>query len=105
MIRYAVSLCAFAALAACGDTAPPPPAEKGASAIQGDVQKGSISDEMIALDELTSSAPPVKIAPTDAGTDEGGDGIASSGEQATSASSAPAPEAEAPTEEAAESAE
>ena len=36
MIRYAVSLCALATLAACGDAAPPP-AEKGASAIQGDV--------------------------------------------------------------------
>ncbi len=105
MIRYAVSLCAFATLAACGDTAPPPPVEKGANAIQGDVQKGSLSDEMIALDELTSSAPPVKIAPTDGGTGESGDGTATSGEQATGESSAPAQEAEAPTEEVAERAE
>ena len=87
MIRYAVSLCALATLAACGDAAPPP-AEKGASAIQGDVQKGSISDEMIALDELTSSAPPVKIAPSEGGTVDSADGSATPAAPASAQSSA-----------------
>lgn len=104
MIRYAVSLCALATLAACGDAAPPP-AEKGATAIQGDVQKGSISDEMIALDELTSSAPPVKIVPTEGGADEGGDGVAASAAPTSAESSAEPAAPAAAAEEAPENAE
>lgn len=95
MIRIAVPLSCLALLAACGDTAPAP-AQKGAASLQGDVQKGSISDEMIAVEQLTSTAPAAKTAPAEGGAaseDEAGAGTrnaATSPEPAAEAASDPA---------------
>lgn len=93
MIRIAVPLSflsCLALLAGCGDTAPAP-AEKGAASLQGDVQKGSISDEMIAADQLTSTAPAAKsISPEGGAATEDG---ARAGTPKSATSPEPAPTA------------
>ncbi|MXO89377.1 hypothetical protein [Pontixanthobacter aquaemixtae] len=59
MIRYAILLIAAPVLAGCGDNSATTagPADDDRS-VSGDVLEGSISDEMLPLDELESSSPP-----------------------------------------------
>lgn len=74
MKRFAMVLCAVSLLGACGDD-PAPASGELAAAAQGDVQKGSISDAMIATDGLTSAAPTLEVTPSadDAAEDSGGE--------------------------------
>ncbi|MBV7259127.1 hypothetical protein [Erythrobacter crassostreae] len=82
-------LATVALLAACGDDEPVPDAatEEGGEAT-GEVLGGTISDDMIPLDQLTSTSPPAE--PT-ASSDGGG---ASSGGSASTSTPDPTPEPE-----------
>lgn len=86
----------FLLLAACGsdDPAGEKPAEQGGKAA-GEVLGGTISDDMIALGELTSTSPPAERSATD---DNGGSSVASSAfnEPESEAAEAAPPAAPAP---------
>ena len=57
MIRYVILAALGLGLSACGDNAEtPPPGDEEASA-RGEVLGGSISDDMLPLDTITSQAP------------------------------------------------
>ncbi len=63
MIRYFVPLLAAMSLSACSDEpAEAPPSAEGTAAT-GDVQQGSISDDMIATDTLESRSPSLAAEP------------------------------------------
>lgn len=59
MIRQILPVSLLVMLAACGSEPAPPAADDGANA-EGDVLEGSISDEMLPLESVTSSAPPAE---------------------------------------------
>jgi len=62
------------ALASCGDDAAPEeqaPAQQGGE-VAGDVLGGTISDDMLPLDALTSQSPPAERADADNGANEEG---------------------------------
>lgn len=64
MIRPSLSVAGLALLlVACGDKTAAPPSEDDQRKARGEVLGGSISDEMIPLDQLTSVAPPLKETP------------------------------------------
>ena len=64
MIRTLMPLLALSLLAACGND-PVDGGNKGDQrAAEGDVLKGSISDEMLPVDSLQSVSPPMKVAPS-----------------------------------------
>jgi hypothetical protein len=62
-------------LAACEETAPEPKAVKVEGEAAGDVLGGSISDDMLPLEQLQSQSPPLKRKPgaDDEQSDEQGD--------------------------------
>ncbi len=64
MIRKILPVAMLAALAACDSDPVPAAAEQGANA-EGDVLEGSISDEMLPLESVTSSAPPAERSSED----------------------------------------
>lgn len=87
-------------LAACEEEAGPDTSETGGEAA-GEVLGGTISDDMIALGELTSTSPPAPRVVTEGGSGESSDAPTgeAEGEEAeasdaeTPASDTPAPEA------------
>ena len=89
---FALALVALA-LAGCDEPAAPPSEQGGEAA--GEVLGGSISDDMIPLEQLRSEAPPMprqSAAPAaEAGEDAADEGEAQS-EGAEAAPAAPAPE-------------
>lgn len=87
-------------LAACEEEAPD--ADTGATGGEaaGEVLGGTISDDMIALEELTSTSPPAERPAPERGSD--GTAPASTTPEATEATDAEAQEAEAPAEVSAE---
>ncbi|GAA4647580.1 hypothetical protein GCM10023115_55420 [Pontixanthobacter gangjinensis] len=58
--RIAAPLCTLALLTACKDEPAAPTPENETQAAEGDVLKGSISDEMLPLDTITSQSPAAK---------------------------------------------
>jgi hypothetical protein len=86
-------------LAACGSDKAPEAAD-GADA-QGEILGGTISDDMLPLDELKSKSPPMKPAPGESGTP----GAPPSSDAASDGEGEEAEPAEAPGEPAAEPAE
>jgi hypothetical protein len=86
-------------LAACGSDKAPAAAE-GADA-QGEILGGTISDDMLPLDELKSKSPPMKPAPGESG----GPGATPSGDAAGEEEGEEVQPAEEPVESAAEPAE
>lgn len=59
------------ALVACGDDPVEPAADDGTETAEGEVLGGTISDEMIQLDDVRSQSPPLNDTPP--AEDEGGD--------------------------------
>ncbi|MBD3730251.1 MAG: hypothetical protein IE933_11140 [Sphingomonadales bacterium] len=80
-------------LASCGDKAPAPQADSAKGA-EGEVLGGTISDEMIPLDEIRSQSAPVK--PSDLPPSQGGPTAAASGDAADKAGDAAGQPATAP---------
>lgn len=72
------------ALNACGGEAEAPAPDQGERQAEGDVLGGTISDDMLPLDTVTSQSPPVKEADIPEGEGDGGS------ESGTSAPAAPA---------------
>lgn len=68
MTRLAPLLAVSAALllAACEDSAAPETTAQGGE-VTGDVLGGTISDDMIAMEQLQSQSPPAKIVPQEGG--------------------------------------
>lgn len=101
LLRLPMLATALLALAAC-DQADDGQAAGGSRA-EGEVLGGTISDDMIALDQLRSQSPPMKVAPGEAGSDTGSaTAAAPEGETETAEDAAPAepaPAAEPATEE------
>lgn len=64
MIRQILPVSLLITLAACGSDTVPPVTLDGANA-EGDVLEGSISDEMLPLESVTSSAPPAERSSED----------------------------------------
>lgn len=106
ILRYSLAMVMTLALVACGDTEEVTTTEQGADA-QGDILGGSISDEMVPLQEVRSVSPPAKPAPGESGAASGGSGGASDGaagneaaeERADSDSASETESAEEPAEE------
>ena len=63
LLRFAPAGLALLALAACDSSDPEQASATGARA-EGEVLGGTISDEMIPLDQLRSQSPPLRTAPT-----------------------------------------
>lgn len=89
---YAVILAAGVLLASCGDSANDAVSAEGSGA-QGEVLEGSISDDMLALDQVKSQSPRMKPEPGEGGDDSAtasdGDGEAD-GEGESEATDTPA---------------
>ncbi|MBX7483859.1 hypothetical protein [Qipengyuania qiaonensis] len=66
-MNYRFAVCSVAGalmLSACGGDAPPEETEAEAGrGARGEVIGGTISDDMIPLDQLRSQSPPVRVAP------------------------------------------
>ena len=99
-MRRAIAVLALplACLALAGCDKDPEVAEDAAEEgnVSGEVLEGTISDDMLPLDELRSAAPPAEVVP-----EAGASGAASSSspaEQAGAAPAEPAAQAEAPAE-------
>ncbi|WP_435198775.1 hypothetical protein [Qipengyuania sp. 902] len=89
---FPLALVCALGLAACGDDAAEAPAEGDERGARGEVLGGTISDDMIPLDQLQSQSAPQNPGPDSGdGSDAGG-----SQEPATEAPSESAAEAEAP---------
>ncbi|MBV7265025.1 hypothetical protein [Erythrobacter ani] len=78
MTRPIIALAAFSLLAACGSDEPvnDSAAVDQEGQLRGDVLGGSISDDMLPLDQLTSQSPPLETAAdsdTATSSDAGGD--------------------------------
>ncbi len=93
LLRIAPAGIALLALAAC-DSSDPEQASAAGGRAEGEVLGGTISDEMIPLDQLRSQSPPLRTAPT--GTATGGS------DTSASASDADEPEVATEAEEATE---
>ena len=76
-MRSVAGLALTFALVACGDEAEVPaegaPVEQGGE-VEGDVLGGSISDDMIALEQLTSQSPSLRRQTTTVTTTQDGEG-------------------------------
>lgn len=84
MNRYAVPVATLALLlSACGDKTPAPVSEDDQRKARGEVLGGSISDDMIKLDTLTSKSPPLKVEPKAAATSGSGSGAATPAPETT----------------------
>lgn len=91
MMKRLILIAPILLVAACGDEADEPAATGGEAA--GEVLGGTISDDMLPLDELTSTSPPAERTPDSSG------GAAATGAETTEAEappSAPAPESPPP---------
>lgn len=74
MIKHAIPLIAAAALlGACSDDPEPAAPVADDASAAGNVLEGSISDDMIPLDQLKSQSPPAIIADADGEADEEGE--------------------------------
>lgn len=80
-------------LSACGGEPEAPAADQGERQAEGDVLGGTISDDMLPLDTVTSQSPPVKEADIPESESDGGSEGGSSA-PAAPAEAAPAAEAE-----------
>jgi hypothetical protein len=78
LLRFAPAGLALLALAAC-DSSDPEQASAAGGRAEGEVLGGTISDEMIPLDQLRSQSPPLRAAPTGVAT-AGADTSASASE-------------------------
>lgn len=101
LLRLPLLATALVALAAC-DQADEGQAAGGTKA-EGEVLGGTISDDMIALDQLRSQSPPMKVMPSEGGSDTGSASAAAPERETETAEDAapaePAPAAEPATEE------
>lgn len=77
-------------LAACDQAEEPAPKAGEAATAEGEVLGGTISDDMLPLDSLTSTSPPMASDPEEAG--ESGDGETSAPALAAEPAPEPAPE-------------
>ena len=108
MKRFVCIFAASLALAACGDDAAEVDERNAEETARGEVLGGTISDDMLPLDSVTSQSPPREIESGEAGADQDGgeDGEASTDSGAQEQEEAesdpapePAPEPETDTEE------
>ncbi len=87
----ALILGAVLLLGACGEDEVAAPDDSDARTASGEVLEGTISDEMIALDELRSQAPLIRIAPAADRTEGEGEAVESDGGEASAQGEAAAP--------------
>lgn len=83
--RLIVSATACVSLAACGSEPVVDESPDDGRSASGEVLEGSISDDMIPLDQLRSQPPLMKAEPADDSNDDSGDGDAQVGEPAADA--------------------
>ena len=95
MTRSLTAFVLLASLAACGDDPVPEQQADDERSARGEVLGGTISDDMIPLDQRRSQSPPLR-------SDESGDSDESGTADPSDASSEELPAAEAPTEPAEE---
>lgn len=85
MIRFSILAAATLALTACGSDPEPVATEKNETGgARGEVLGGSISDDMLPLDTVTSRSPPLRGA-ANGGTEATDDGDASSADETDAA--------------------
>ena len=95
MTRFAILAGACLALAACGEKTPADTQVDETATARGEVLGGSISDDMLPLDTITSQSPPLREAPAaESGTASSPDSEAEPQEEPE------APEEPAPSQEA-----
>ena len=103
-VRFTVAMALSLVLAGCGSSDDVETAEEGANA-QGEILGGTISDEMVPLEEVRSASPPAKKEAGEGGGSSSGDSADSDDEGTDEAGPAEEPAAEsepAETEEPAE---
>lgn len=79
-------------LAACGDDAPAVDTSQTGGKAAGEILGGTISDDMLPLEELTSTSPPAPRASGAPGSGAAGDGSDAGDAAATESEEAEAPE-------------
>ncbi|WP_435418485.1 hypothetical protein WAB17_02610 [Parerythrobacter aurantius] len=104
-IATPIALSSALALAACGSSGDDQAA--GGSGAQGDLKGGTVTDDMLPLDQLKSKSPPMKPSPAATSTSSGGGGTQAASEEEENAGDGPAAtdEPAAPGEAAAEDSE